>query len=92
MSRSTRKLTLWTLRSVSTQIRLRSPNRLIWADNFRLREIDVYSNDSLNRKSTRGEKYLIWVMLRDRLKLIRVDTTMLVCRWNVSFPYADTYT
>ena len=59
MSRPTRHPTLWPLRNVSTHIsRLRSPRRLIRADTFRLRGIQVWSNDSWNRKSTAGEKCL----------------------------------
>ena len=41
MSLPTRKPTLWSLRNLSTQISLRSPRRLIRADTFRLRVIDV---------------------------------------------------
>ena len=44
--------------NVSTQICLRSPRRLIWADTFRLRGIEVYSNYYWNRESTGGEKCL----------------------------------
>ena len=54
MIRSTRKPTLCTLRNVSTKIRLHSSHRLIRADIFRIRGIDVQSNDSWNRKSTGG--------------------------------------
>ena len=43
------------MRNVSAQISLRSPRRLIRADTFRLRVIDVKSNDV---KSTGGEKFL----------------------------------
>ena len=41
LSRPARKQTLWTLRNVSTHISLRSPRRLIWADTFCLRWIEV---------------------------------------------------
>ena len=49
---------IWTLRNVSTQISLRSPRRQIRVEIFRLRRIEVYSNDSWNRKSTEGEHCL----------------------------------
>ena len=41
MSRPARKPTLWPMRNVSTQISLRSPRRLIRADTFRLKGIEV---------------------------------------------------
>ena len=41
MSRLAGKPTLWSLRNVSNQSSLRSPRRLIRADTFRLRGIDV---------------------------------------------------
>ena len=41
MSRPARRPTLWPLRNVSAQISLRNPRRLIRADTFRLRGIDV---------------------------------------------------
>ena len=40
------------------QISLRNPRRLIRADTFRLRGIEVWINYSWNRKSTGGEKCL----------------------------------
>ena len=52
---SREKTTLWPLCDVSIQISLRM---LIRADTFRLKGIEVYINQSWNRKSTGGEKCL----------------------------------
>ena len=53
MNRPARKPTVWHLRNVSTQISLRSPRRLICADTFRHRGIELWF---LEQKSTGGER------------------------------------
>ena len=73
MSRPARKRTLRPLRNVSTTISQRSPRRLIWADTFRLRGIEVKNHYSWNRKSTGGERS-IRISVRGILRLIQVDT------------------
>ena len=74
VTRSTRKPTLWTLRNVSTRISLGSPRKLIRADSFRLRRIEIYSNDSCKQKIQRRRKLTDRLTLRGMLKLIRLNT------------------
>ena len=69
--------------NVSTQISLRSQHRLIGAYAFRLRGMDVSSNDSWNKKIHRRRKVSVWVSLHGLRGMIRVDTLRTV--QNVGF-------